>query len=77
MPKLRLPLRAQQIADELREVYGGMLCVEQVKRELGVKDRRTAEKFLDGVPFVMVNKRKCWRVSDIARRIYDQEEIPC
>jgi hypothetical protein len=70
-------MRAQQIADEMRAVYGGMLNVEQMKRELGVKDRRTAEKFLQGVPFVIVNKRKHWRVNDIARRIYDQEEIPC
>ena len=77
MPKLRLPLRAQEIADEMRAVSGGMMDVEDVKRELGAKDRRTAEKFLDGVTYVVVNRRKKWRVSDVARRIYDQEELVC
>lgn len=74
MPRLRLPLRAQEIADEMRAIYGGMLNIEDIKLELGVQDRRTAEKFVDGLPFVVVNRRKRWRVSDIARRIYDKEE---
>lgn len=77
MPKLRKPLRAQQIAEELREIYGGMLGVEEIKKELGAKDRRTAEKFVGNLAFVNVNGRKKWRVGDVAMRIYEQEENPC
>lgn len=77
MPKLRKPLRAQEIADELRAVYGGMLSVEDLKRELGAKDRRTAEKFMENASYVSVNGRKKWRVGDVAMRIYEKEEKAC
>lgn len=77
MPRLRRNPREMQIADELREVYGGMLCVEDIRQELGAKDRRTAEKFVDGIPPINVNGRKKWRVYDIAKRIYEMEGIMC
>lgn len=77
MPKLRKPLRAQEIASELRMEYGGMLCVEDLKRELGAKDRRTAEKFMENASYVCVNGRKKWRVGDVAMRIYEKEVQAC
>lgn len=77
MPKLRKPKRAQEIADELRGFYGGMLGIEDVKLELGAQDRRTAEKFLANVPYIAVNGRKKWRVGDVAMRIYEKEVTPC
>lgn len=77
MPKLRKPLRVQELAEELRARYGGMIGVEEMKVELGAKDRRTAEKFLEDVSYVLVNGRKRWRVIDVAMRIYEQEVIPC
>lgn len=77
MPKLRRNAREIQIADDLRDVYGGMMGVEDIRQELGAKDRRTAEKFVDGLPLVKVNGRKKWRVYDVAKRIYEMEEAVC
>ena len=77
MPRLRRSEREMQIAEDLRAVYGGMLCVEDVRQELGAKDRRTAEKFVDGLSHINVNGRKKWRVYDVAKRIYEMEGEPC
>lgn len=77
MPKLRRNAREVEIAEELRSRYGGMMDVYDMQHELGVKDRRTAEKFLDGVTHINVNRRKKWRVYDVAHRIYQQEGVTC
>ena len=77
MPKLRRNAREVEIADELRSRYGGMMDVSDMQHERGVKDRRTAEKFLDGVTHINVNRRKKWRVYDVAHRIYQQEGVTC
>ena len=77
MPKLRRSAREEEIATEMRRFYGGMLCVEDVRKELGAKDRRTAEKFMDGIPPINVNGRKKWRVGDVAKRIHEQEVATC
>ena len=77
MPKLRRNPREAEIAESLRTIYGGMMDVTDMQRELGVKDRRTAEKFLDGVNHIIVNRRKKWRVGDVAHKIYQMEEITC
>ena len=77
MPRLRRSPRETQIADDLREIYGGMLGVEEIRRELGAKDRRTAEKFVDGLAPINVNGRKKWRVYDVAKRIYEMEGALC
>lgn len=77
MPKLRRSSREEEIATEMRRFYGGMLCVEDVRRELGAKDRRTAERFMDGVNPINVNGRKKWRVGDVAKRIYEKECVTC
>ncbi|MBO7172341.1 MAG: hypothetical protein J6V52_05260 [Bacteroidaceae bacterium] len=77
MPKLRRNVREAEIADDLRKQYGGMMDVTDMQHELGVKDRRTAERFLDGLTHVTVNRRKKWRVGDVAHRIYQQEGTTC
>lgn len=70
MSKLQAPLWAQDKAKELRSIYGGYMCVEDVKRELGLKDRRAAERFLDGTPYVKVNNRRRYSVMDVAKTLY-------
>lgn len=77
MPKLRRCSREEEIAIEMRRFYGGMMGVEAVRQELGAKDRRTAEKFMDGIVPINVNGRKKWRVGDVAKRIYEMEGVTC
>ena len=77
MPKLRRNSRESEIAEELRKHYGGMLSVDDMRDELGVKDRRTVEKFLFGLNHIVVNGRKKWRVCEVAHRIYEKEITTC
>lgn len=71
MPRLKKSLspEAQELADEIRKNYGGMLTLHGVCQLLGVKDNRTAKTFLDGVPRYDVNGKPRWMVSDVARRL--------
>lgn len=70
MPRLQAPLWAQDKAQELRSIYGGYMNVEDVKRELGLKDRRAVEKFLNGVQYVRINNRRRYAVLDVAKTLY-------
>ena len=70
MSKLASPLWVQDKARELRTIYGGYMCVEDVKRELGLKDRRAAERFLNSVQYVKVNNRRRYSVTDVAKELY-------
>lgn len=76
MPRVRLlksPVE-DEIAAEIRANYGGMLALAAVQDFLGVKDCRTARRFLDGVPVYNVNGRNKWRASDVAHKL---AEVQC
>lgn len=71
MPKLK-PMLTTEIetkAKEIRKNYGGMLDLHGVTLLLGVKNTRTAAKWLADVDAVMVNGRKRWQATDLARKI--------
>ena len=72
MPKVNwcVPQRQREIAEELRERYGGMMTASDVMRELGLNHDAPTTRWLEGVPAVIVNNRKRYRVSDIASKIY-------
>lgn len=76
MPKLRKRPREAEIYEELYARWGGMMTLEDIKTELGAGGRQTATRFIAGMPCVNVNALRRWRVSDVARRIYDREVTP-
>ena len=71
--KLKPPLQ-QQLEDELRSRYGGMMCALDVARELGITHHSSYEKWLADVPCVRVNKLRRWRCADVAEKIYRSME---
>lgn len=76
MPKVKYGVSTQQRAleEELRERYGGTLTVVDVCAELGFKDRRSAEKWLAGMPYLRLNNRLRWRAADVAARLFQCTE---
>lgn len=76
MPKVKTlkPPLQQQIEDELRSRYGGMMSALDAARELGLKDHHSYEAWLKDVPCVRVNNRRRWRCADIAAKIYKSME---
>ena len=76
MPKVKQfkPLLQQQLEDELRSRYGGMMCALDVARELGIKHHSAYEAWLADVPCVRVNKKRRWRCADVAAKIYRSME---
>lgn len=77
MPKVtfNIPQKQREIAEELREHFGGMMTATDVGRELGISHDASISKWLADVPSVTVNNRKRWRVSDVAAKIYKEMEI--
>lgn len=77
MPRVKLlrnPIE-DEIAEEIRRNYGGMLKLSSVKEVLGVKDYRTALRFLDGVPNYDINGYKRWMASDVAHRLAEVRSL--
>lgn len=72
MPARRLSEWEKEKRADLRQRHGGKLGLSEIKDELGVKDPKTARKWLDGLPFSYVGNRKKWDVEDIAKRLYEQ-----
>jgi len=75
MPARKIPDREREIADDLRSRYDGALNLAEVGRELGLENRETIAKYLEGVPAQMVGKIKRWRVADLARHMYENEVV--
>lgn len=71
MPKIKpmMTSEIEQKANEIRKNYGGMLDLHGVTLLLGVKNPRTATRWLADVDAVMVNGRKRWQAADLARKI--------
>ena len=71
MPKISKPL-SQQIritADYIKRDYGGMLSVTQVAKLLGMRNRKSADKWLADVDYININGRKRYMALDLARKI--------
>lgn len=59
---------------ELRDIISGygkqcFFSISQITKMLGVKDRRTAEKFVADLEKVNVNGRRLYFINDIARKL--------
>lgn len=71
MPKISKPL-SQKIritADYIRHDYGGMLSVTQVTKLLGMRNRKSADKWLADVDYININGRKRYMALDLAKKI--------
>lgn len=77
MPKITRATESQKyIADELRKIYGGALTLAQVKETIGAKSANTARAWVENIPYVVINGRKKWLTSDIAKKIDDARIEP-
>ncbi len=76
MPRVKLIRNPVEdaIAEEIRRNYGGMMSLIAVQNFLGVKDGRTALRFLSGVPSYDINGSSKWRASDVAHKL---AEVQC
>ena len=74
MPKLRQPQYVRDYADELRKLYGGMMTVTSIAEELGKVSRSTAFRFVQDIPAVIVNGKKRYKVTEVAKKILECEE---
>ena len=70
MPARRKSQEEKALAAELRTLYGGAMSATDVAREIGAKDYRTAQKWLDGISFLNVGRTRQYRTNEVARRIY-------
>ena len=75
MPKI-LNLATKEIAEELRSRYGGMMTCQDIMREIGAKHHTAGERWVADIPYTIVNGRKKWRVSEVARKIYNNTVQP-
>lgn len=69
MPRIGMNRKEKERAEELRKRYGGMMTFQDVMFEIGVKHHLSGEKWVADVPCTVINGRKKWRVSDVARKL--------
>ena len=70
MPRIRKPLtQAEEMtAKEIRKNYGGTLNLQNVMSYMGIS-RHTAERFVADMDYILVNGRKRYMATDLARKI--------
>ena len=59
---------------DLRERYGrGAISAREFGEELGLKDDKTVEEWLEGVPFHRMpgSRKRHYLVEDVAKRMYE------
>lgn len=61
--------RQLEIEEDIRSRHPGMLTMADVGAELGVKNRSTIRRFLEGLPSYEISGRRRWRISDVAKRL--------
>lgn len=77
MPKIQRATEQQKLfAEELRQLYGGALTLAQVGKTIGARSKDTQRAWTKDVPYVMINGRKKWLVSDVAKKICDSRVEP-
>lgn len=76
MPKIGMNLAAKEIAEELRKRYGGMMTLADIKEEKGFEHDKPARKWVEDLPCEIVNGRRKWRVSDVARKTEANMQYP-
>lgn len=73
MPKVNLgkPDLQRQYEQQLRTDYGKTLTIGDLCDLLSTKDRRTATDWAQGLPFLVVGKRRRWTAEAVAKRMYE------
>ena len=66
-------LRQKELEDDIRSRHGGMLSAAEVGREIGVQNKASVRRFLEGLPAYEVGGRRRWRIADVAKRLADSE----
>ena len=76
MPRVKKfkPLAQEELENELRDRYGGMMTALDVARELGLKHHSAYTAWLSDVPATIVNGLKRYRVAVVAEKIYKSTE---
>ncbi len=72
MPRTKYgtPKEQLDLENELRNRYGGMMTAKDVGRELGMHRHEAYSLWLADVSYVLVNNRKRYRVTEVAKKIY-------
>ena len=47
--------------------------IQEIASLIGKKSYDTAKTFVDGLPAMQINGRKCYFVNDLARRFYERQ----
>ena len=70
IPKIRYLAQTavDQMADELRSRYGGMMKLVDIQKELGLQ-KAAAMRWANGLRYVEINNRKKYLVADVAEKI--------
>ena len=65
----------RSILDDIERAYGQLLTTADATRALGYSSATSAKKFFrdEGIAPLVLNGRKRWRASDIARRLARME----
>ena len=76
MPRVKKfkPIAQEELENELRERYGGMMSALDVARELGLRHHSAYNAWLADVPATIVNGLKRYRVAAVAEKIYKNTE---
>ncbi len=71
--------QAKRLTDELRQLYGGAMTLENIKEALGIKSPKTARAWLDETELeaIVINGRKKWLTSEVAKAINDSKIRGC
>jgi hypothetical protein len=67
----------RQLSAELRGLYGGALTLTDVMETIGVSQVQAAKNWIAsaGLEAVVINGRKKWLVSDVARALDDSKML--
>lgn len=74
MPKISWlksePLGKLQLTEDLFNRFGGMMCLEDVAKQLGHENKGIAREFVASLPVVKLGRSKAWLVEDVAAEIW-------
>ncbi|MBQ3379703.1 MAG: hypothetical protein IJG50_07580 [Clostridia bacterium] len=73
---MRQTREEKALVRELRELYGGAMTLADITREIGAVKPATGKKWAQDLPAVRINGRLRWRVTDVARKLYESREVP-
>lgn len=64
-----MTLREKERHEEIYKRYGGHLYAPDIAKEINRKHHTAIEKFTEGLPVTIINGRKAWKASDVAKKL--------